>query len=298
MAEPEEDARQKALKAAGQVLKAHFGEALEGPIGDALLAALNAEKCSADSEAVFKAPLERCIRDAIQGGVADAVEKALSDADDRRAAAACDSELIAAVECALSDAACEGLAISSEVFVIEVVAPNRAGLLAGVLQVLASNRVGVRTARGATWRGSAAWLSIEVEARIDRSEWARLWEHLTRASGGTVTLWARTKVAGPLKTVCLGMPGQAESPEVTVTNKPGGRHTTLTVLAIDRLGLLAVVAGVIVRRGYDFIAVDAQTQGAEANDVFDIIDQTGHQLSDKAARELEEALLHALAPAA
>jgi predicted amino acid-binding ACT domain protein len=285
-----EDPKQQARADLGRLLGDAYKDALIKAFGPPLLAAASENACDTANAEALKAIVERQLPGVIENAVTLAIEKTLFNA------VGLDIE----VEQILSDFAWKGLPAcdcNAEVFVIDVIAPNRPGLLARVLQVLAANHVGVRTARGATWRRASAWLSIEIDALIEQPEWHSLWQGLTRVSDGRVTLSGKTRVAAASETLATSIRSTSSSPCVTARNERGAVQTTLTILAIDRLGLLAAVAGVIVGLGYDFVAVEAETRGDEVRDVFDIIDASGRPLTESAVHALQEAVLLALAPA-
>ena len=83
--------------------------------------------------------------------------------------------------------------------------------------------------------------------------------------------------------------------EIRITQDEVNRHTLLRIRSMDRPGLLSLIAWVLAEQNLRILSAKVTTIGAQADDVFTIIDSRGRALDDPADQEaLTAALLRHL----
>jgi [protein-PII] uridylyltransferase len=190
-------------------------------------------------------------------------------------------------------------------YTVTVVAPDRKGLMAGVAGVLALHRLSVRSADLRTEGGTALDEWRVVPEYGDPPARDALREDVRRVLAGRYDVGAvlARREAGrarPLRRLAGGLGGDAGArdggtserlpPQVDVVPDASEAATVLEVRAADRLGLLhqlgaaLAVAGVVVR------AARVTTLGAEAVDVFYVVDGSGRPLAPERARVVADLL--------
>ena len=175
---------------------------------------------------------------------------------------------------------------------VTVVLPSHPDALATAAGVLAVHRLDVRAATiqsvGGSlvqvWRGGTSFRGAPAEASL-RTDLARALEGRLDLNG---TLAARASERGPRAA------GRAE-PGVTVLHGASSDASVLEVRAHDAPGLLFRLATAIGASGAIVRSAVVDTLGAEAVDIFYLVDTDGQALTSKAMDDVVEAVAAALA---
>ena len=172
-----------------------------------------------------------------------------------------------------------------EGYEIEVVSPDRMGLLSIVAGVLSISRMDLRSARTRTIDDVAVmtWLvSLDIHAPVPQEE--QLLEMLRRALDGDFDVSAKIEERIRNYRKYPGIP--VPPPVVTATNDIATNATILEVRMHDRPGVLYNTTKTISRFGVDIRAAIVATLGAEAFDTLYITDANGEALSEEHAKNL------------
>jgi [protein-PII] uridylyltransferase len=165
---------------------------------------------------------------------------------------------------------------------VSVAAPDRIGLLAAVAGVLALRRLTIRAATTETVDGIAIqrWL---VTADWSATLESRLRDDLRAALADTLDVAARlaARDAGERRTTRLVAP-----PRVAVLPHASASATVLEVRAHDAPGLLHRTAAALSAAGVSVRSARISTLGAEAVDVFYVVDAQGEPLADEEAERV------------
>ncbi|NUR60556.1 MAG: [protein-PII] uridylyltransferase [Catenulispora sp.] len=168
---------------------------------------------------------------------------------------------------------------------VSVATADRIGLLAAVAGVLALRRLTIRAATTETVDG------IAVQRWLVTADWSaalenRLREDLRMALAGTLDVAARlaTRDAGERRTRLVAPPSTAVLPHASAS------ATVLEVRAHDSPGLLHRAAAALAATGVSVRSARISTLGAEAVDVFYVVDADGAPLSDGEARRVAGAV--------
>ncbi len=180
---------------------------------------------------------------------------------------------------------------------VTVVAPNRPGLLWQAAGVLASHRLGIRSAN-ATCHGSMAVTAFEVAPPYGESPDATLvTSDLRRALAGELDVAGRlerntpNRGLTPARNRHSGTP--VAPPKVTLVDDASQTATVVEVRAHDAPGLLWRIGRALGECGLDVRAARVETLGAEAVDAFYVTDQSGRPVTDPATRARIAAQVHA-----
>ena len=175
---------------------------------------------------------------------------------------------------------------------VTVAAPDRRGLLATVAGVLSLHRLEVRSAstRSVGDMAVSVW-SVQPEFGQPPAA-TMLRDDLRRVLDGRLDLDARL---ARREASYRSRPHVPVAPPRAVT-VPGASATAtvLEVRAHDRPGLLHRIGGVLAGQGLDIRSARVSTLGAEAVDVFYVVDAHGQPLGDEAARTVLRAVREAL----
>jgi [protein-PII] uridylyltransferase len=175
-----------------------------------------------------------------------------------------------------------GAPSADEAFSVTVVAPDRSGLVAAVAGVLAVHRLQARTATIETIgdRAVLVWTVMTEFGDPPREETLR--EDVRRALDG------RLDVAERLKARLAERRGRTirhAEPRVALLPEASAAATVVEVRTHDEPALLYRLAGAIAECGVSIRSAVVETLGAEAVDVFYLVDSTGAALrADEAAR--------------
>ena len=186
---------------------------------------------------------------------------------------------------------------------IEVLSPDRPGLLADIAGVMSLHRMEIRSAdvasRASTPLGiadaasSPRVLRVSLRARPlfgDPPGVDRLREDLQRVGDGGMDLVAALAArAAAYPQRMIGAP-----PKVIVDERGSARATIIEVRAHDGPGLLHRLLRALAHEGVTVIAARMSTLGSEAVDAFYIVDELGHPVRGTAL----DAVVRALAAAA
>jgi [protein-PII] uridylyltransferase len=169
---------------------------------------------------------------------------------------------------------------------VTVVAPDRPGLLWRAAGVLALHRLAVRTARGVSpgLGGKGATAVIEFTAVPEYGEPpdpAALEADLRRVLADRLDVAARLERRARAVRVRPGV--TVPPPRVTIVDDASHTATVVEVRAHDRPGLLWRIGQAIGACGLQVRAAQVDTLGADAVDVFYVVDADGHPLTDPAA---------------
>jgi [protein-PII] uridylyltransferase len=164
---------------------------------------------------------------------------------------------------------------------ITVVAPDRPGLLWQAAGVLASHRLAVRSAN-ATPAGKMAVASFAVMYPYgEPPDAALVTSDLRRALAGELDVPQRLARHGQAP---VRQPAPAAPPKVTIVADASRTATVVEVRAHDAPGLLWRIGRALGECGLDVRAARVETLGAEAVDVFYVVDQAGRPVTDAATR--------------
>jgi [protein-PII] uridylyltransferase len=175
---------------------------------------------------------------------------------------------------------------------VTVVAPDRAGLLWSAAGVLAAHRMVVRSASAAS-AGSTAMIEFSVTPEYGSPpDPATLEADLRLVLAGRLDieqrLARRTRSMRPARV-------PVAPPRVTLVDDASATATVVEVRAHDKPGLLWRIGRAFGECGLDVRAARVETLGAEAVDVFYVLDRAGRPLSDEAQRnQVRDAVLAAL----
>ena len=181
----------------------------------------------------------------------------------------------------------------NDVLAIEIVSPDRPGLLSLVTAALSVSRMDVRSARTRSINKSAVmnWLvTIDVSAPYPDEEKMR--ELISRALDGEVDLDSKItdRIAAHRSAPGIAVP----PPVVSARNNLATGATIVEVRMHDQPGILYTLSKAIASFGADIRGAIVATLGAEAFDTIYVADLSGGALSDERAgalaRELEEVL--------
>ena len=168
---------------------------------------------------------------------------------------------------------------------VSVATADRIGLLAAVAGVLALRRLTIRAATTETVDG------IAIQRWLVTADWSaalenRLREDLRTALAGTLDVAGRlaTRDAGERRTRLVAPPSVAVLPHASAS------ATVLEVRAHDAPGLLHRAAAALAATGVSVRSARISTLGAEAVDVFYVVDATGAPLSDAEAARVAAAV--------
>jgi [protein-PII] uridylyltransferase len=175
---------------------------------------------------------------------------------------------------------------------VTVVAPDRSGLLWRAAGVLAAHRMVVRAASAAS-AGSTAVIEFSVVPEYGSPpDPATLEADLRLVLAGRLDieerLARRTRSLRPARV-------PVAPPRVTLVDDASATATVVEVRAHDRPGLLWRIGRAFGECGLDVRAARVETLGAEAVDVFYVVDRAGRPLTDRAQRaQVRDQVLSAL----
>ncbi|MFI6602083.1 [protein-PII] uridylyltransferase [Nonomuraea sp. NPDC050536] len=175
---------------------------------------------------------------------------------------------------------------------VTVVAPDRPGLLWSAAGVLASHRLVVRSASSAA-AGATAVIEFSVVPEYGTPpDPATLEADLRLVLAGRLDieqrLARRTRSMRPSRV-------PVAPPRVSLVDDASATATVVEVRAHDRPGLLWRIGRAFGECGLDVRAARVETLGAEAVDVFYVVDRAGRPLSDDAQRiQVRDLVLAAL----
>ncbi|MFI9588754.1 [protein-PII] uridylyltransferase [Nonomuraea sp. NPDC052265] len=175
---------------------------------------------------------------------------------------------------------------------VTVVAPDRAGLLWSAAGVLAAHRMVVRSASAASAGGTAVIEFAVVPEYGSPPDPATLEADLRLVLAGRLDieqrLARRSRSVRPPRV-------PVAPPRVTLVDDASATATVVEVRAHDRPGLLWRIGRAFGECGLDVRAARVETLGAEAVDVFYVVDRAGRPLSDSAQRaQVHDQVLAAL----
>ncbi|MGH3378749.1 MAG: ACT domain-containing protein, partial [Actinoallomurus sp.] len=164
---------------------------------------------------------------------------------------------------------------------ITVVAPDRPGLLWQAAGVLALHRLAVRGARTVSWiEGPTALLEfIAVPEYGSGPDPAALEVDLRRVLAGRLDVEQRLERRARSYRPRKGVP--VPPPRVTMIDDASETATVVEVRAHDRPGLLWRIGHVFGSFGIQVRAARVETLGAEAVDVFYVVDAGGDPVTDE-----------------
>jgi [protein-PII] uridylyltransferase len=164
---------------------------------------------------------------------------------------------------------------------VTVVAPDRPGLLGQAAGVLASHRLAVRSAN-ATSCGDMAVIAFTVAHQYGEPPDAVLvTSDLRRALTGQLDVAQRLRQR---EQAAARPTGGVAPPRVTLVDDASHTATVVEVRAHDAPGLLWRIGRALGECGLDLRAARVETLGAEAVDVFYVVDAAGEPVKDAGTR--------------
>lgn len=172
-----------------------------------------------------------------------------------------------------------------ENFVIEIISPDRTGLLSTVAAVLSISRLDVRSARTRTIGDSAVmtWL-VALDAYAPEPTQESLHSLLAKALEKEIDINKKIEERINNYRKYPGIPTPA--PVVIATNDLATNATVVEVRTHDKPGVLFNVSRTISKFGVDIRAAIVATLGAEAFDTLYVTDLQGNALSEEKAKIL------------
>ncbi len=172
-----------------------------------------------------------------------------------------------------------------EGYEIEIVSPDRMGLLSVVAGVLSISRMDLRSARTRTFDDVAVmkWL-VALDVHAPQPGEDQLLALLQRALDGELDINAKIEERIRNFRRFPGIP--VPPPVVSATNDIATNATILEVRMHDQPGILYTITKIISRFGVDIRAAIVATLGAEAFDTLYITDPQGGALSEERAKTL------------
>jgi [protein-PII] uridylyltransferase len=177
---------------------------------------------------------------------------------------------------------------------IEVIAPDRLGLLSTVAAVLSISRLDVRSAKTRTVNRSAVmnWL-VSIDVNVEQPTPQAIIEKLDRAMEDPEGLQSRItdRISSYRRSPGLFVP----PPVVAFYNSVATHATVIEVRMHDQPGILYIVTKAISEFGADIRAAIVTTLGAEAFDTIYVSDLAGGALAEDRAMGLTRAIEKVLA---
>ncbi len=172
-----------------------------------------------------------------------------------------------------------------ENFVIEIISPDRTGLLSMVAAVLSISRLDVRSARTRTIGSSAVmtWL-VALDAYAPEPTQEGLHSLLSKALDREIDINKRIEERINNYRKYPGIP--TAPPVVIATNDLATNATVVEVRTHDKPGVLFNVSRTISKFGVDIRGAIVATLGAEAFDTLYVTDLQGNALSEEKAKIL------------
>jgi [protein-PII] uridylyltransferase len=164
---------------------------------------------------------------------------------------------------------------------VTVVAPDRPGLLWQAAGVLASHRLAVRSANAASCGDMAVAAFTVVHHYGEPPDAALVTGDLRRALTGQLDVAQRLHRRDQ---VASRPPAAVAPPKVTLIDDASATATVVEVRAHDAPGLLWRVGRALGECGLDVRAARVETLGAEAVDVFYVVDAGGQPVKDAGTR--------------
>lgn len=165
---------------------------------------------------------------------------------------------------------------------LTIVAPDSSGLLARVAGALALAGIDLHSLRTVTRDGHAVSMWETPRPDVDRH---LVLERVRRVLAGDVDLDLR-----------LDRPAKGDDdPRVRLVSRAHLTATMLEVRALDRRGLIYLVARAVHAAGASIRSAHVSTFGAEVRDVFYLVDADGDPLDPTVADHVREAVVSALA---
>jgi [protein-PII] uridylyltransferase len=176
-----------------------------------------------------------------------------------------------------------------DVLNLEIVAPDRVGLLSAITAVFAVTRLDVRSAKTRTVDGIAVmnWI-VNVDVNLPTPSPERLLDLIERALVGTEDL--RVRIEERIRSYRRRPGILVPPPVVTAITQIVTDATIIEVRMHDRPALLHTVATAITEFGVDIRGAIVSTLGAEAFDTLYVTDLSGAPLAHDQAVDLAIAL--------
>ena len=176
-----------------------------------------------------------------------------------------------------------------DVLNLEIVAPDRVGLLSAITAVFAVTRLDVRSAKTRTVDGIAVmnWI-VNVDVNLPTPSSERLLDLIERALIGTEDL--RVRIEERIRSYRRRPGILVPPPVVTAITQIVTDATIIEVRMHDRPALLHTVATAITEFGVDIRGAIVSTLGAEAFDTLYVTDLSGAPLAHNQAVDLALAL--------
>ncbi|MGI9022248.1 MAG: ACT domain-containing protein, partial [Acidimicrobiales bacterium] len=181
---------------------------------------------------------------------------------------------------------------------VDVVAPDRPGVLSTIAGVLSLNGLDVVTASAGAGHDGMVVDTFRVASIFSRPpDWARVEHDIEKALDGRLSL--ETRLGERARTYAgRGGPTAAAPAETRVVfdNDLSELATVLEVRAPDTIGLLYRITSTLADLGLDIRHATVSTIGHQAVDAFYVVDAPGDKLTDPARlKEVEAAVRKALA---
>ena len=172
---------------------------------------------------------------------------------------------------------------------VTVAAGNRRGLLAAAAGVLTLHRLTVRAASVRTINGTGLQTWTVTPEFGDPPEAHTLRADLIRALDGSLDIAGRLAKRSRGRRTTAGPP-----PSVRIVGGASDRATVLEVRAHDMPGLLYSVGVILAEQDIDVTSARVHTHGAEAVDIFYLVDAAGAPLDPRRGADLVAAVAQAL----
>jgi [protein-PII] uridylyltransferase len=182
---------------------------------------------------------------------------------------------------------------TAEGTIVTVVSPDRAGLLATVAGVFGVHRLGVRSAVTETIDSAAVTVWTVHPEFGSPPDAAVLRGDIVRALDGSLDVGAKLERRAASQVLRPGI--EVPPPSVSVVPDASESATVLEIRAHDRPGLLHRVGTALAAAKVDIRSAKVSTWGAEAVDVFYVVElDTGLPLDEARATAVRDSVLEAL----
>jgi [protein-PII] uridylyltransferase len=181
---------------------------------------------------------------------------------------------------------------------LTVISPDRPGLFWRVAAALSLNGLDVLEAAAFSDDDGMALESFRVESSFGPViPWDRIVDDVEGALDSRLALHSRLAERARVYARRTFTPYPVAHPSVIIDNEMSHQATVVEVRAPDSIGVLYKITHALAELDLDIRSAKVQTMGAEVVDTFYVRNRSGEKIrSSDALRELERAILHALAP--
>jgi [protein-PII] uridylyltransferase len=192
---------------------------------------------------------------------------------------------------------------SRESWTLLIITRDRPGLLSRIFGVLSLHNLNVLAAQIFTWTDGTAVDTIEVNSAVGEhyagQQWEELEADLNQAVNQRLGIEHRLQRKPARPGTAHGQTEYRLAAKVEIHDQESDRYTVVEVYSRDRIGLLYDVTRTLSDFGLSIYRARIGSRSDQAVDVFYILDNNGHKVSDKRFQEeIKKELLHAVSKTA